>query len=101
LEFLGGFLWSIGAHPSNNNHASTLNGGYMDSPRLLRLPQVEHRTGLRRSTIYALVQRNDFPRQIKLSARAVAWDSEEVDQWVQTQIALRDAVQGRDRGGAQ
>jgi prophage regulatory protein len=62
----------------------------MDSSRLLRLPQVAHQTGLSRSTIYALIQRNHFPRQIKLTTRAVGWESGEIDRWIQDHIGIRD-----------
>ena len=62
----------------------------MDSLRLWRLAEVQHRTGLSRSTIYALIQRSEFPPQIKLTARAVAWDSGEIERWAHHQIAIRD-----------
>ena len=50
---------------------------------LMRLPQVARRTGLPKSTIYALIARGSFPRPIKLSERTSAWRSDELDQWVE------------------
>jgi Prophage CP4-57 regulatory protein (AlpA) len=37
----------------------------MNMPTFLRLPQVEQIVGLKRSTIYALIQRGQFPDRIK------------------------------------
>jgi prophage regulatory protein len=38
-------------------------------------------TGLRRSFIYASMERGDFPKSFPLGARAVAWDEAEVEAW--------------------
>ncbi len=40
--------------------------------RLLRLPEVVHRVGLSRTTIYSLISTGEFPRQIVIAPRAVA-----------------------------
>lgn len=58
---------------------------------LERLPAVKARTGLSRSEIYRRVQSGDFPRPVKLGERASAWNSAEVDRWITTRIAARDA----------
>lgn len=54
--------------------------------RLLRLSEVMHRTGLRRSTLYALVASGEFPKPIKLAERASAWVETEVETWIQDKI---------------
>lgn len=41
--------------------------------RVLRRPEVEVRTGLSRSTIYAMMDDGSFPRPIRLGKRAVGW----------------------------
>lgn len=33
-------------------------------------------------TIYNMEQRGEFPRRIVLSARSVAWDLKEVEEWI-------------------
>lgn len=53
---------------------------------ILRLPAVEARIGLSRSTIYQLVAQRRFPRQIALGARSVGWLESEVDQWLAGQV---------------
>lgn len=65
---------------------------------LLRLPRVCQTTGLGRSTIYALIARQEFPEPIRLGARAVAWPASQIEQWVQARIA---AAQISKPGGAQ
>lgn len=50
--------------------------------RVLRLPQVMARIGLKRSWIYAAVNRGDFPQPVKLSIRAVGWRVADVDAWI-------------------
>lgn len=58
---------------------------------ILRRRQVEHRTGLARSTIYAAIAVGDFPIPIKLGRRAVGWLESDVDAWLAKRIAERDA----------
>ena len=53
---------------------------------LLRLPDVEARTGLRRSHIYYLSSRGQFPRPLKLGNRASAWVEREVTGWINARI---------------
>jgi prophage regulatory protein len=50
---------------------------------LFRRPQVESMTGLKRSSIYALMKCGQFPHPVKLSARAVAWRSDDINGWIQ------------------
>ena len=51
---------------------------------ILRRKDVEARVGLSRSTIYALMARQDgsFPRPIRLGERAVGWKAEDIDAWL-------------------
>ena len=62
--------------------------------RILRLPQVQARTGLSRSTIYVRLAVGSFPKPVALGARAVRWIEEVVGAWIRQQIAL-------SRGGAE
>jgi prophage regulatory protein len=54
--------------------------------KILRRPQVEDRTGLSRSTIYAKICANEFPKAVRLGRRAVGWVESEIDDWVMKQI---------------
>ena len=53
---------------------------------ILRRPQVEARTGMSRSTIYARIQDGTFPRPILLGSRSVGWIEHEIDDWLQQRI---------------
>jgi prophage regulatory protein len=66
---------------------------------LIRMPEVEGIVGMKRSTIYKLMQRTDcgFPQPVKLSnsnARGapVAWVLSEVQAWARSRIEARDQV---------
>jgi prophage regulatory protein len=50
--------------------------------QLLRLPDVMRLTGLSRTTLYRLIDKGQFPRQINISDRAVAWRASEVEEWI-------------------
>ncbi len=56
--------------------------------RLLRLPEVETRVGLRKSSIYEMLGRTPpaFPKPLKLSRRAVCWPSSAIDAWITERI---------------
>ena len=60
--------------------------------RLLRRPEVEARTGLSRSSIYALMDRGEFPRPRRIGQRAVAWDEATLERW----LAAREIADPRD-----
>ena len=50
--------------------------------RLIRLPEVQHRVGLGRSTIYRWMAEGKFPKPVQLGGYAVAWAEGEVEQWI-------------------
>lgn len=53
----------------------------------LRLKQVKARTGLSRSTIYALIKECKFPAQVTLcGGRAVGWIEQEISDYLARQI---------------
>ena len=56
---------------------------------LERRPEVEKRTGLTRSALYELMQRGEFPKPVRISARAVAWPAHEVSDWIRARLASR------------
>ena len=59
---------------------------------LIRLAIVISITGLSRSTIYDLISKNQFPKQVKLgSTKSAAWVKSEIYQWNAEQIAKRDS----------
>lgn len=59
----------------------------MAQHRIIRLPGVQTRTGLSRSSIYLAISRNTFPQPVPLGARAVGWLESEIDNWLEERIA--------------
>lgn len=53
---------------------------------ILRLNEVIKLTGLSRSTIYAYIERGEFPAPIKLGLRAVGWLASDIQNWIQERI---------------
>ena len=52
------------------------------SLRLLRLREVMHVVGLKKSTIYNMIKQGTFPKPIKISSRAVAWLEDTIMTWI-------------------
>jgi prophage regulatory protein len=64
-------------------------------PRILRRQLVESQTGLSRSKIYDLITRDEFPRPIKIGARAVGWVEADVEAWITSRIDAAKREGGR------
>jgi prophage regulatory protein len=58
--------------------------------RILRLAQVEAKTGLKHSAIYERIADGNFPKPIPLGKQARGFLESEVDDWIRAQIAKRD-----------
>jgi prophage regulatory protein len=57
------------------------------SNALIRLPVVQARTGLARSTIYLRISQGTFPRPVLLGGkRAVGWSESSINDWITRQI---------------
>ena len=54
--------------------------------RLIRLPEVQHRVGLGRSTIYRWMAEGKFPKPVQLGGYAVAWSEREVEAWISDRL---------------
>ncbi|MCP5191188.1 MAG: AlpA family transcriptional regulator [Pseudomonadales bacterium] len=62
----------------------------INTPRLLRRPEVLARIGVKTSALYEMVAKGAFPQPVPIGARSVAWVESEVNSWVQARIAARD-----------
>lgn len=58
----------------------------MTCKTIWRLSVVMAHTGLSRSFIYSKISLGEFPPPIKLGPRAVGWDSESIEAWIQSRI---------------
>ncbi|EAA6844676.1 AlpA family transcriptional regulator [Salmonella enterica] len=54
---------------------------------LIRLPEVQRRTGYSKAWIYRLISQKRFPSSIKIGSRAIAFIESEIDEWVNQRIA--------------
>ena len=63
--------------------------------RLIRLAEVERRTTHRKTEIYRLMRLGEFPRSVRVGPRNVAWVEEEIDAYVDSKIAQREAMEAQ------
>ncbi|CCW29911.1 putative phage-related protein [Xenorhabdus nematophila F1] len=54
---------------------------------LIRLPEVQRRTGYSKAWIYKLIEEDKFPKQVKIGTRSIAFVESEIDNWVAQRIA--------------
>lgn len=52
------------------------------STQILRMREVIQRIGLSRSTIYKLMENNDFPKPMKLGSQAIGWRDTDIETWI-------------------
>ncbi|UCQ23736.1 AlpA family transcriptional regulator [Edwardsiella tarda] len=57
------------------------------SQSLIRLSEVQRRTGYSKAWIYRLLKENRFPQSIKIGSRSIAFVESEVDDWIDQRIA--------------
>ncbi|GAD22640.1 predicted transcriptional regulator [Acidovorax sp. MR-S7] len=60
--------------------------------RLLRIADVCFATGLGRSTVYARIKANSFPRPVQLHGTCVAWREADVNAWIEARPAAGGAA---------
>ena len=54
------------------------------SPRAIRMQEVQNKTGLSKTHIYRLLKNESgFPKPFKLSERAIAFLESEIDLWIE------------------
>lgn len=55
--------------------------------RLIRLSEVQRRTGYSKAWIYRLISQEKFPASIKVGTRSIAFVESEIDEWINQRIA--------------
>lgn len=61
--------------------------------KFIKLTNVISMTGLSKSSIYAMMQKGEFPKSVSIGSRAVAWVEADILIWMDEKISL-------SRGGA-
>lgn len=72
----------------------TVSKNILETDRLMRMPDVINMTGLPRSTIYLKMKSNEFPQQVKISSRSVAWIESEIQSWINNSVSKRNMFMG-------
>lgn len=57
------------------------------SHSLIRLSEVQRRTGYSKAWIYRLLKENRFPASVKIGTRSIAFVESEIDEWINQRIA--------------
>lgn len=60
--------------------------------RFLRQPEVKARVGLSTMQIWRLEKQGKFPRRCKIGENSVGWLESEIDEFINTRVAARDAA---------
>ncbi len=64
--------------------------------QMLNITMVIELTGLSRSTIYEMINPKSkyyepaFPKKVNLTTNRVAWVASEINDWIESRIAIRD-----------
>jgi len=58
------------------------NSNNFPQQELYRKPFVLQITGFSHSTLYYLMKKGNFPKQVKIGVRAVAWRKSDIDAWL-------------------
>ena len=67
--------------------------------RVIRRKEVERLTGLGASSIYALMEKGQFPRPLQISERTVAWRLVEIEAWL-AGLTKKQGTKSNSAGGA-
>ena len=57
--------------------------------QIIKLPEVVKLSSLSSASIYRLIKKGEFPKQIKLSERSSGWLLSEVEQWIDDKANAR------------
>ncbi|WP_027711505.1 helix-turn-helix transcriptional regulator [Dickeya chrysanthemi] len=57
------------------------------SNNLIRLPEVQRRTGYSKAWLYRLINQDRFPQPVKIGSRSIAFVESEIDDWINQRIA--------------
>ena len=60
--------------------------------RLIRLPEVMKRVGLKRTAIYQRMREGRFPKSRSLGPRCTVWVEAEIDDWIGSIVERTDEI---------
>ena len=62
----------------------------MSDLKVIKIATVKELTTLSTSSIYRLIKKGTFPKQIKLAERSSAWFLGEINDWIEKKRNIRD-----------
>ena len=62
----------------------------MSDLKVIKIAKVKEITALSVASIYRLMKKGTFPKQIKLAERSSAWFLGEINDWIETKRNIRD-----------
>jgi len=71
---------------SSGSRGAAVSQPHAPPPRLLRLPEVELRTGLKKSAIYAAMKDGLFPPSVKITRHSIAWPEAAISAWIDSRM---------------
>lgn len=74
--------FSGGTIAENESEIDPATRSYDKPTRLLRLPEVMARVGLKRTEIYQRAKEGRFPQPRSLGSRCSVWVEAEIDEWI-------------------
>jgi prophage regulatory protein len=83
---------NIGKFESGAAATASIELSSVSPPRLLRLPEVIDRVGLRRSAIYQRMSEGRFPKCRSLGPKCSVWVEAEINAWISSVASRIDDV---------
>ena len=59
-------------------------------PKIFRRRELENRIGVKRSSIYKMMDEGLFPKPVRLGRRAVGWREEDIEHWLKQMQEVSD-----------
>jgi prophage regulatory protein len=62
-------------------------------PRIIRLPEVIHRTGLSQAAVYREMAKGKFPQSVPLTdSRSRGWCERKITEWIERRLKSADTL---------
>lgn len=57
--------------------------------KIIKVPEVLERCAMSKASLYRMLQRNEFPRQVRISIRSIGFYEHEVNEWLAERIRVK------------
>lgn len=70
----------------------------MSNVKIIRMPALEQKVGLKKSAIYKRIKESDFPKPVRFGSHATGWLESDVDDWI---LKLAGKIPANDKQSEQ